>query len=217
MKYFLNNFLLQDWNLVSVLGLTEDLFGSRCTLIILIPLQEDAMADGKKEFYPKAREAFTAMGYRFYDGDKDFVGKGPSHASKPDYIATKGRMSVIGEIKAPAESPTSSSWRQPQSSDGEAFKRVRLEVAQREVSGKVPKEIGGHEIIIMGQIPDYIEKNGKTYDLPSSIPDGGRILAGYTFPLQERHNVEQALKNCRKAIHEKIDTSNGSVTFIFQA
>jgi hypothetical protein len=172
------------------------------------------MAEGKKEFYAKAKEAFTAMGYRFYDGDKDIVGKGPSHASKPDYIATKGRMIVIGEIKAPAESPTSTSWRQPQNSDGDAFKRVRIEVAQREKSGKVPKQIGGHEIIIRGQIPDYIEKIGKTYDLPPSISGGGRILAGYTFPLRERGNVEQALKNCRKAIHEKIDTGNGSITYI---
>jgi hypothetical protein len=183
-------------------------------MISSISLQEDAMVEGKKEFYAKAKEALTAMGYRFYDGDKEIVGKGPSHASKPDYIATKGRMIVIGEIKAPAESPTSSSWRQPQNSDGEAFKRVRLEVAQREMSGKVPKQIGGHEIIIKGQIPDYIEKIGKTYDLPPSIPDGGRILAGYTFPLQEKHNVEPALKYCKIALHEKIDTGNGSLTYI---
>ena len=165
------------------------------------------MAEGKKEFYAKAKEALTAMGYRFYDGDKDIVGKGPSHASKPDYIATKGHMIVIGEIKAPAESPTSSSWRQPQNSDGEAFKRVRLEVAQREMSGKVPKEIGGHEIIIRGQIQDYFEKRG-TYDIPSSISDAESVIAGYTLPTKEKHNVEQALLNCDIDNYEKIDIGN---------
>jgi len=173
------------------------------------------VAESKRTFYTKAREALTAKGYRFYDGDRDIAGKGPSHASKPDYIAAKGRVIVIGEIKSPAEPPTSGSWRQPQRSDGEAFTRVRLDVAGRELAGQVSKDIGGHEIIILGQIPDYIEKIGKTYDLPSSVPPTGQIVAGYTFPQSERENVEQALRNCRKAIYERIDTGNGSVTVIF--
>jgi hypothetical protein len=176
---------------------------------------EETMVEGKKEYYAKAREALTAKGYRFYDGDTDIVGKGPSHASKPDYLATKGHVIVIGEIKSPAEPPTSSSWRQPQPGDSEALKRVRLDVAQRELSGTVPKAIGGHEIIIRGQIPDYIAKIGKTYDLPASVPEGGRILAGYTFPMGERDTVEQALKNCRAVPHETIDTGNGSATLVF--
>jgi len=37
----------------------------------------------------------------------------------------------------------------------------------------------------------------------------------YTFPASETKNVEQALKNCRKIVHEKIDTGNGSTTLIF--
>ena len=77
------------------------------------------------------------------------------------------------------------------------------------------KEVGGHEIILRGQIPDYIEKIGKTYDLSSSIPPRGRIVSGYTFPVSERDNVEEALKNCRRTVYEKIDTGNGSVTIIF--
>ena len=174
------------------------------------------MVEGKEEFYKKAEEALTAMGYKFYDGDKDVIGKGPSHASKPDYIATKGHMVVIGEIKSPAESPTSSSWRQIQNGDGDAFKKVRFDVAKREAAGEISKEIGGHEIIIRGQIPDYLEKKGRTYDFPSAIPGTGKIMASYTFPLQEKHNVDQALKNCKKSINEKIDTGNGSLTYIFQ-
>lgn len=173
------------------------------------------MAAGKTAFYATAREALTAKGYQFYDGETDLVGKGPSHASKPDYVATNGRVIVIGEIKSPAEPPTSSSWRQPQPGDSESFKRVRLDVAQRELSGTVSKAIGGHEIIIRGQIPDSIAKIGRTYDLPASVPEGGRIMAGYTFPLSEQNNLEQALQNCRIVPQETIDTENGSVTVIF--
>lgn len=172
------------------------------------------MAEGKEEFYPKVYEALTKAGFQVFSS-KEIPGKGPSHASKPDYIAVKGNMVVIGEIKAPAEPPTSSSWRQIQNSDGDNFKKVRLDVARREIAGELPKEIGGHEIIIRGQIPDYIEKIGRTYDLPSSIPDGGKILAGYTLHIQEQRNVERAFTNCMKTIHKKIHNGNGSVTYIF--
>jgi len=41
------------------------------------------------------------------------------------------------------------------------------------------------------------------------------IQMGYTFPASESKNVERALKNCRKRVHEKIDTGNGCTTFIF--
>jgi hypothetical protein len=173
------------------------------------------MTEGKEEFYKKAEEALRRSGYQYYS-EKDIAGIGSAHSSKPDYIAVKDGIVIIGEIKSPKEGPKSAIWRQIQKGDSEEFKAVRLDVAKREAAGEVSKEIGGHEIIIRGQIPDYIEKIGKTYDLPSSIPDGGRILAGYTFSLQEQENVEQALKNCGKAIHERIDTGNGSVSCIFQ-
>jgi len=174
------------------------------------------MNEGKSEFYSKAKESLTKNGYTYYDGDLDIPGKGRSHANKPDYIATKKGIIVIGEIKSPKEGPKSSSWRQIQNSDSEEFKKVRLDVLKREKEGKLTPEVGGHEIIIRGQIQDYINKMGETYDLPASIPDDGRILAGYSFPSQEQRNVEQALKNCLKVIHEKIDTGNGSLTYIFQ-
>jgi len=124
--------------------------------------------EGKKEFYKKAKEALESEGYRYY-GEDDIKGIGSSHMSKPDYIAVKGNILVIGEIKSPKEGPTSASWRQIQNSDGEEFKKVRLEVAEREKLGLISKEVGGHEIIIRGQISDYIEKIGITYHLPSDI------------------------------------------------
>jgi hypothetical protein len=173
------------------------------------------MGEGKDIFYLKAKEALTSKGYKYFDGDKNIPGKGPQHRSKPDYVATKIGVIVIGEIKSPMEGPTSSSWRQPQNSDGNKFTKVRLEVAGRESSGKVSKDIGGHEIIIRGQIPDYLEKLGRTYDLPATIIASGKKLLGYTFPTYQKYNVDAAFVNCGKMIIEKIDIGNGATTYIY--
>ena len=88
-------------------------------------------------------------------------------------------------------------------------------MARREKAGEVPKDVCGHEIIIRGQIPDYVAKLDKTYDLPPGVSGNGIIKGGYTVPSNEAGNVETALKNCGKAGYEKIDTVNGSVTYIF--
>ena len=171
--------------------------------------------EGKHEFYSKAEAALTEHGYRYFDGDRDIKGKGRQHANKPDYIATKGSTVIIGEIKSPAESPKSGSWRQRQNSDTEEFAAVRAEVAKREKAGLVSPEVGGHEIIICGQIADYVRKIGINFDLPASLSKNAELIMGYTFPKSEDKNVEQALKNCRKKVHEKIDTGNDSVTYLF--
>jgi len=172
-------------------------------------------SQGKNAFYSKAEEALQSKGYQYYDGDRDIRGKTRSHASKPDYIATKDDVMIIGETKSPKEPPTSGSWRQMQNSDSEDFKKVRREVAEREQAGEVSREVGGHEIIIGGQIPDYVAKLNKTCDLPPRVTEGRTIKGGYTVPENESGNVEQALKNCNKTIHERIDIGNGSVTYIF--
>jgi len=172
------------------------------------------MLEGKEEFYKKAEEALKRNGYQYY-GEKDIVGIGPGHTSKPDYIAVKDGIVIIGEIKSPKEGPKSAMWRQIQRSDSEEFKAVRLDVARREEAGEVPREVGGHEIIIRGQIPDYIGKRGRTYNFPASVRTDTKVMAGYTFPDYERRNVEQALNNCGKTIHEVIDTGNSSITLIF--
>jgi len=173
------------------------------------------MADGKHEFYSKAEDALTAHGYRYFDGDRDIKGKGRQHANKPDYIAAKGKTVIIGEIKSPAESPKSSSWRQIQNSDTEEFKKVRMEVANREKAGLVSPEVGGHEIIIRGQIADYVRKIGVNFDLPASVSSKSEIMMSYSMPKSEERNVEQAFNNCRKKVQEKIDTGNGAVTYFF--
>jgi hypothetical protein len=172
------------------------------------------MVEGKEEFYKKAEEALKSNGYHYY-GEKDITGFGAGHSSKPDYIAVKDGIVVIGEIKSPKEGPKSAMWRQIQRSDSEEFKAVRLDVARREETGELSKDVGGHEIIIRGQIPDYISKKGKTYNFPAQVRNDVKIMAGYTFPDYEKRNVEQALKNCRKTIYAAIDTGNSSITFIF--
>jgi len=171
--------------------------------------------ESKKTFYPKVEEAFKSQGYKYFDGDRDIRGKTRSHASKPDYIATINDIIIIGEIKSPMEGPTSGSWRQIQNSDREEYKIVRNEVAAWEKAGVLPKEIGGHEIIIRGQIPDYVTKLNITYDLPPGVSESGTIKGGYTVPSAQEGNVEAALKNCKKNSYEKIDSNNGPVTYIF--
>ena len=79
---------------------------------------------------------------------------------------------------------------------------------------QVPRKVGGHEIIIQGQIPDYVVKLSKTYDLPPGVQEGGMLKGGYTVPSNEVENVKMALKNCRKGRYDKIDIGNGSVTYI---
>jgi len=187
----------------------------RIKLIRAQTLAHMASKEDKMTFYSKVEKSLTLRGYKYYDGDRDIRGKGRSHASKPDYIAVKNDTIIIGEIKSPSEPPTSSSWRQVQNSDTEGFKKVRIEVASREKAGEVSKEAGGHEIIIRGQIPDYVRKIGETYDLPEDIINAKKILCGYSVPSSETKNVEQALRNCSKTMKDKIDIGNGVVTYIF--
>lgn len=169
---------------------------------------------GKREFYPKGEEALKSKGYRYYDGDEAIKGKGRAHRRKPDYVAEKDNKVVIGETKSPDEPPTSSSWRHRQPNDSEGMVNVRADVAAREKAGKLDPEVGGHEIIIRGQIPDYAKNMGKTYDMPVDAARK-KIMGGYTIDASQANNVEQALKNCGRKNYKKIDTGNGSITYIF--
>ena len=172
--------------------------------------------NGKKAFYQKAGESLTLAGFTYFDGDRDIQGKTRSHASKPDYIAARNGSLIIGEIKSPAESPKSGSWRTPQKSDTWQFTEVRLEVARREQNGEVPRDIGGHEIIIRGQIPDYVRKLGVTYDIPSGLTNHSSVQCGYTVPEHEKINVLEAMRLSQIDTFEVINNGNGSITFIYE-
>jgi hypothetical protein len=171
-----------------------------------------AGSENRDTFYPRVVEALIVAGYEVADR---IQGLGRQHASKPDYIAVKGDWVVIGEIKSPAEGPLSGSWRVPQASDTPEFAAVRLEVENRERRGLVTREAGGHEIIIRGQIPDYRRKLGKTYALPAACAGKRNILGGYSAPASQAGHIELSLRNCSKAVIERISHRNGTVTYIF--
>jgi hypothetical protein len=170
---------------------------------------------GKSDFYPKVRESFIAAGYEYYDGDEDIKGKTRQHRRKPDYIAVKGEQIIIGEIKSPNEPPSSGSWRQKQPNDSIEFAKVRQVVLDLERSGMIDPNVGGHRIIIRGQIPDYISKIGVTYDLPISM-SGAKIKGGYTVPSEQAQYVNIALSDCGKMKYQVIGNGNGLVTYIFE-
>ena len=170
---------------------------------------------GKKEFYPKVKETFIDAGYEYYDGDRDIKGKTRQHRRKPDYIAVRDDQIIIGEIKSPKEPPTSSSWRQKRPNDSDEFARVRQDILDLEEAGMVDPSVGGHGIIIRGQIPDYVAKIGVTFDLPVS-EHGLKIKGGYTVPSDQAQNVKAALSNCGKIRYQMIGNGNGLVTYIFE-
>jgi hypothetical protein len=171
-----------------------------------------SQSDKKSSFYPRFQDDLTSCGYEFWD---EIKGKGPSHSSKPDYLARKGQFIVIGEIKSPSEGPLTPSWRVPQHSDTDEFVRVRQCVAKRERDGLISRKAGGHEIIIRGQIPDYLSKIGQTYDPPFPLLFNVKFMGAYSSPQSESANIEQAFSNCRKKFSEKIIGREGTVTYIF--
>jgi hypothetical protein len=172
------------------------------------------MKEGKDSFYPKVEEALRSAGYEYYDGDRDLKGKTSQHRRKPDFMAVKEKAIVIGEIKSPDEPPTSGSWRQRQPYDTKEFASVRAEVKAREEDGAVDPEVGGHEIIIRGQIPDYAANVGITYDAPVSM-NNRVMVGGYAVPLAHASQVEKALNNCGKKSYEVVDGRNGAIVFLF--
>jgi hypothetical protein len=59
---------------------------------------------------------------------------------------------------------------------------VRQDIAEREKAGLILPEIGGHKIIIRGQIADYVRKIGINFDLPESVSQNVEIRMAYSVP-----------------------------------
>lgn len=169
----------------------------------------------KKEFYPKVKDSFVAAGYIFFDGNQDLKGKTRQHRRKPDYIAVRDDLIIIGEIKSPKELPSSGNWRRKQPNDSDEFAKVRQDILDLESAGMLDPNVGGHGIIIRGQIPDYVANIGVTYDLPAS-GEGAEIKGGYTVPSDQVQNVKLALSNCGKIKYQVLGNGNGPATFIFE-
>ena len=144
----------------------------------------------KKQFYPLVKELLESKGFVYYPEEAiKGIGRG---SRKPDFVAIKGNMFLVGEIKSPAETPLSSSWRSEQPYDSENMRTVRRMVRSMEKEGRVPPEVGGHAIIMLGQIPEYIMLLGKRW-LPPEPIEGKKIVGAYAFPVQWRDQVEKAL------------------------
>ena len=167
------------------------------------------------ESYARVRDAFESDGWQFYD-NRQIKGKTKQHPKKPDFIATKDNILVIGEVKSGTEMGVyQSSYRQIQPSDSEEFARVRCEVAEREKKGLVEEGVGKHEIVICGQLDEYRRLAGITYDFPAGLDTSGKyIMAGYSVPASEEENVEKALINRGKRVFAEIDSGNWMLTYI---
>lgn len=152
--------------------------------------------EGKKEFYAKAetdiKSFLSREGYDLYFTEDELRGH-----SKPDGFAANSKTgnAVVVEIKSPKEPPSTACWRQIQPSDTEGFKRVRQDIVEKESSGKLGKDVGGHIIIINGQLEYYKEiiSLGKVR-LPSTAPRIISMKTAYVLPQEHRANVITALR-----------------------
>lgn len=158
----------------------------------------------KKEFYPLVRRLLESEDFIYFaEEDIRGVGRGPR---KPDFVALKGNWFLIGEIKSPAESPLLPSWRSEQPYDSENMRIVRRRVQEMERKGRVSPGVGGHTIIIMGQIPEYIMLMGKKW-LPPEPVEGKEILGAYAFPAQWQKQVEEAVRFFEIKVLQRIGNS----------
>ena len=53
------------------------------------------------------------------------------------------------------------------------------------------------------------------HGLPESVSQNAEIRMAYSMPESEERNVAKALASCKKKVYEKINTGNGSITYLF--
>lgn len=157
----------------------------------------------KKHFYDTCKILIECEGFKYFN-EKEIKGIGKKGRKKPDFVAVneKDKIFIIGEIKTPKENPKSSSWRQIQKSDTAYFAELRLLVRELEKERKINKEVGGHIIILLGQIIDYFKCFGKTYNFPIDINEF-KVCLAYCAPAIESSNIEEAMNmTCIKLIRK---------------
>lgn len=148
----------------------------------------------KEKFISRCKKLIIGAGFQYTDG-KDIKGKTKFHRKKPDFLAVdrKNWIFLIGEIKTPIEPPTSSSWRNSLVSDTFDFRTIRQKVVELEKCNRLRKEVGGHIIILLGQIMDYFRVFGKTYTFSIDL-NRFKIMFAYCVPIIELVNVEKAIE-----------------------
>lgn len=151
----------------------------------------------------------------YFDG-KSITGIGTGNQRKPDYLGYSATDLALGEWKSSFEPPTTSSWRTVRGSDPEAFTRIREQVAGWEQNG-LSKDLGGHIIIIEGQLADYATQIGISYELPWTAT---HMKFAYTVPLEQKDNVLNAFNEIEARLNKKYDFElfEGivTITFIFK-
>ncbi len=165
----------------------------------------------KHEFYPLVKELLEKEGYRYYR-EEDIRGKGRG-ARKPDFVAIKNNLFLIGEIKSPSEPPNSASWRSIQPYDTENMKYVREMVKNLEKQKKIPPEVGGNAIIMLGQIPEYMLLMHERW-IPPEEPAGKDIIGAYAFPSFWKKEVERAINFFKISTLGKIENPEVCVFLI---
>jgi len=178
---------------------------------------EIAMQKGQVKFIEKADLAFTLSKAKlaYFDGES-ITGIGTGHQRKPDYLGYSPTDLALGEWKSSFEPPVTSSWRTVRESDPEAFTQMRQQVASWEQNG-LSKDIGGHIIIIAGQLADYATQIGVSYELPWSAT---HTKFAYTVPLEQKANVLAAFNETETRLNKKYEFESFegivTITFIFQ-
>lgn len=165
----------------------------------------------------KADLAFTLSQARlaYFDGQA-ITGIGTGHQRKPDYLGYSPTDLALGEWKSTFEPPTTSSWRTVRESDPAEFTQTREQVAGWEQSG-LSKDIGGHIIIIEGQLADYSRQIGRSYELPWAR---SHIKLAYTVSLKQKDNVVAAFNEIESRLQKRYTFESYlggvTVTFVFE-
>ncbi len=122
---------------------------------------------------------------------------------RPDFVLSSANNSftVLGERKSALEPPTTPSWRtQRPDNDIEEFTKLRAKVRnmEKEKPPIFPKRIGGHIIIIEGQIQDYSERfpTGLMKSSNRNLPAVAKFA--YAVPKDQKQNVLAAFAEINK-------------------
>lgn len=169
--------------------------------------------EGKTVFYNKVDKDLEENGYKTIP-EKDLTqGKGEHQYTKPgDGIAIKGNTAIAVEKKALAET----------SQSGAGLKRdyignTRADVNRRVAAGDISKDVGLHETkLAQAEYNAHNLKDGVTGTKANDAEIKGKtIKPGYSVERSEGPGVEKALANRNITNYEKIEGSNGSITYVW--
>jgi Zn-dependent metalloprotease len=170
-------------------------------------------SEGKKVFYDKVDKDLEEKGYKAIPEAELTQGKGDHRHTKPgDGIAIKDNTVIAVEKKAPAET----------SQYGAGLKndyigKTRADVDRRVAAGEVSKDVGLHETkLAQAEYNAHNLKDGITGTKSNDAEIRDKtIKPGYSVDRLEGPAVEKALANRNITSYQKIEGSNGTVTYVW--